>query len=34
MNAEVSRRYQEFDLYLRQSHAERDLEELGSALRR
>jgi hypothetical protein len=29
MNAEVSRRYQELDLYLRQSHAERDLEALG-----
>jgi hypothetical protein len=34
MNAEVSRRYQELDLYLRQSHAERDLEALGRALRR
>jgi hypothetical protein len=34
MDAEVSRRYQELDLYLRQSHAERDLEELGRALRR
>jgi len=29
MDAEVSRRYQELDLYLRQSHAERDLETLG-----
>jgi hypothetical protein len=34
MNAEVSRRYQELDLYMRQSHAERDLEELGRALKR
>jgi alkylation response protein AidB-like acyl-CoA dehydrogenase len=31
MNEEVSRRYQEVDLYLRQSHAERDLESLGLA---
>ena len=30
--AEVSRRYQELDLYLRQSHAERDLEALGNDL--
>lgn len=29
MDEEVSRRYQELDLYLRQSHAERDLEGLG-----
>jgi hypothetical protein len=29
MNEEISRRYQEVDLYLRQSHAERDLESLG-----
>ena len=29
----VSRRYQELDLYLRQSHAERDLESLGRNLR-
>ena len=33
MNESISRRYQELDLYLRQSHAERDLESLGSALR-
>ena len=26
---EASRRYQELDLYIRQSHAERDLESLG-----
>jgi hypothetical protein len=31
MNEEVSKRYQEVDLYLRQSHAERDLESLGRA---
>jgi alkylation response protein AidB-like acyl-CoA dehydrogenase len=29
----TSRRYQELDLYLRQSHAERDLEVLGRAIR-
>ena len=29
----VTRRYQELDLYLRQSHAERDLESLGRNLR-
>jgi len=29
MNEEISKRYQEVDLYLRQSHAERDLESLG-----
>ena len=29
VDAAVSRRYQELDLYLRQSHAERDLESLG-----
>ena len=29
MNEEISRRYQEVDLYVRQSHAERDLESLG-----
>jgi hypothetical protein len=28
----IARRYQELDLYLRQSHAERDLEALGEAL--
>jgi alkylation response protein AidB-like acyl-CoA dehydrogenase len=29
MDEDISRRYQELDLYLRQSHAERDLESLG-----
>jgi alkylation response protein AidB-like acyl-CoA dehydrogenase len=29
----ISRRYQELDLYLRQSHAERDLEALGNILK-
>jgi alkylation response protein AidB-like acyl-CoA dehydrogenase len=29
MNEEIARRYQEADLYMRQSHAERDLELLG-----
>jgi alkylation response protein AidB-like acyl-CoA dehydrogenase len=29
LNEDISRRYQELDLYLRQSHAERDLEALG-----
>lgn len=33
MNAEISRRYQEADLYLRQCHGERDLEALARALR-
>jgi alkylation response protein AidB-like acyl-CoA dehydrogenase len=33
MDADVSRRYQELDLYLRQCHAERDLESLGRDLR-
>ena len=33
MDEDVVRRYQELDLYLRQSHAERDLESLGEALR-
>jgi alkylation response protein AidB-like acyl-CoA dehydrogenase len=33
MNESVLRRYQELDLYLRQSHAERDLESLGMSLR-
>jgi hypothetical protein len=33
MDAEVARRYAELDIYLRQSHAERDLESLGRALR-
>ena len=32
MNAAVSRRYQEADIFLRQSHAERDLEALGRLL--
>ena len=32
MDAQVARRYQELDLYLRQSHAERDLEALGRDL--
>jgi hypothetical protein len=32
-NADVARRYKELDLFLRQSHAERDLEALGRALR-
>jgi hypothetical protein len=30
---EASRRYQELELYIRQSHAERDLESLGRKLR-
>ena len=33
MDEDISRRYQELDLYLRQSHAERDLESLGRAQR-
>jgi hypothetical protein len=33
MDAETSRRYQEIDVYLRQSHAERDLETLGHYLK-
>jgi alkylation response protein AidB-like acyl-CoA dehydrogenase len=33
MDKGVSRRYQELDLYLRQSHAERDLESLGRCSR-
>jgi len=32
MDEDVSRRYQELDLYLRQSHAERDLEALGKSI--
>jgi hypothetical protein len=32
MDADISQRYHELDLYLRQSHAERDLEALGSRL--
>lgn len=31
MNEQVARRYHELDLYLRQSHGERDLESLGRA---
>jgi hypothetical protein len=30
MDEDVARRYQELDLYLRQSHAERDLEVVGA----
>ena len=33
MDYPVSLRYQELDLYLRQSHAERDLDRLGTRLR-
>jgi alkylation response protein AidB-like acyl-CoA dehydrogenase len=33
MNEQTARRYQELDLYLRQSHAERDLETLGRGLK-
>lgn len=33
IDAQISRRYQELDLYLRQSHAERDLETLGRSVR-
>jgi alkylation response protein AidB-like acyl-CoA dehydrogenase len=33
MDKEVAARYQELDLYLRQSHAERDLESLGREVR-
>ena len=32
-NADIARRYAELDLFLRQSHAERDLEALGRQLR-
>ena len=32
MDEEIARRYQELDLYLRQSHAERDLEALGRTI--
>jgi alkylation response protein AidB-like acyl-CoA dehydrogenase len=32
MDEEIAQRYQELDLYLRQSHAERDLESLGQLL--
>jgi alkylation response protein AidB-like acyl-CoA dehydrogenase len=34
MDEDVARRYQELDLYLRQSHAERDLESLGTEIRK
>lgn len=34
MDEEIGRRYVELDLYLRQSHAERDLEALGNAIKR
>jgi alkylation response protein AidB-like acyl-CoA dehydrogenase len=34
MDAELSRRYQEIDLYLRQSHGERDLETLAHCLKK
>jgi alkylation response protein AidB-like acyl-CoA dehydrogenase len=33
MDEAVSLRYQELDLYLRQSHAERDLEQIGTTIR-
>jgi alkylation response protein AidB-like acyl-CoA dehydrogenase len=33
MNEEIGRRYQEVDLYVRQSHGERDLEALGNLSR-
>jgi hypothetical protein len=33
MDADFLRRYEELDLYLRQSHAERDLEAIGRAVR-
>jgi alkylation response protein AidB-like acyl-CoA dehydrogenase len=32
-DSEVSRRYHELDLYIRQSHAERDLESLGGSVK-
>jgi hypothetical protein len=34
MDEQISQRYQELDLYLRQSHAERDLEALGRAIKK
>jgi hypothetical protein len=34
MDEAISLRYQELDLYLRQSHAERDLDRLGTTLRK
>jgi hypothetical protein len=33
MDEAIARRYQELDLYVRQCHAERDLEALGRVLR-
>ena len=33
MDEKIAQRYQELDFYLRQSHAERDLEELGRNIR-
>jgi hypothetical protein len=33
MDETIGRRYQELDLYVRQSHAERDLEALGALAR-
>jgi hypothetical protein len=33
MDEAISRRYQELDLYVRQSHAERDLEALGRVVK-
>jgi hypothetical protein len=33
MDERVGRRYQELDLYVRPSHGERDLEELGALAR-
>jgi len=33
MDEMIGRRYQELDLYVRQSHAERDLEALGRLAR-
>lgn len=32
-SADIARRYAELDLFLRQSHAERDLEALGRQIR-
>lgn len=32
MDEDISRRYQELDLYLRQSHAERDLDAPGRSI--
>jgi hypothetical protein len=33
MDEGIARRYQELDVYLRQSHAERDLEALGRLIK-